>query len=476
MTMILSFLWHDYETWGVDPRRDRVAQFAAIRTDENLQEIGEPINLFCKPSADFLPHPDAALITKITPQQAEKKGIIEAEFFTQIYDQFMVPKTCGVGYNNLRFDDEVTRSGFYRNFLDPYAREWQGGNSRWDIVDLVRMTFALRPEGIQWPIGENGLPSFRLELLTKANNIIHEGAHDALSDVRATIALARLIKEKQPKLFSYYLNFRNKMTALSFLDLRDKKSCLHVSGMYSVEQGGIAPIMPLLQHPTNKNEIIVIDLRESPEYFLSLSAEQMRENLYSKTADLGEGVTRIGLKGVQINKSPALAPFSTLSAEKAEQWQINLKSVEQHRQMILADITLNERLTELYRQAREFDEMDVDAAVYQGFIPDADRALCHRLHKQRPEQRVEMPPHFADQRLEKLYPRYIGRNWPHLLNDSQLRQWHDFCKARLIDGNFGSTLTLKHYQQRLQELSTEELSEKDQAIVVALIHWPEMLF
>jgi len=467
----LSFLWHDYETWGADPRRDRVAQFAAIRTDADLQEIDKPINIFCKPTADFLPHPDAALITGITPQKADKDGLIEAEFFTQIYDHFIKPGTCGVGYNSIRFDDEVTRSGFYRNFLDPYAREWQGGNSRWDIIDLVRMAYALRPEGINWPEGENGLPSFRLELLTAANNIAHEGAHDALSDVRATIALARLIKEKQPKLFDYYLNFRNKTTAQAQLGLRDKKACLHISGMYSVEQGCIAPVMPLFQHPVNSNEVIVLDLRQSPDYLLSLTAEQMAENLYSKTIDLPDGISRIGLKGVHVNKSPALAPVSTLSAEKAEQWQINWERVERYRQQVLQDKSLPERLHELYSQTRRFADMDVDAAIYQGFITKADREICNRLLKQKPEQRIEMPPQFADQRLNALYPRYLARNWLHLLSESQQQQWQDFCKARLLEGNFGSTLTLEKYQERLQQLAAGELTGKQQAIVMALVKW-----
>lgn len=467
----LSFLWHDYETWGIDPRRDRVAQFAAIRTDKNLQEIGDPINIFCKPTADFLPHPEAALITGITPQKADSQGLVEAEFFTQIHDHFVKAGTCGVGYNSIRFDDEVTRTGFYRNFLDPYAREWQDGNSRWDIIDLVRMTYALRPEGINWPKGENGLPSFRLELLTAANDIAHEGAHDALSDVRATIALARFIKEKQPKLFDYYLGFRKKIAARPLLDLRDKKACLHISGMYSVEQGCIAPVMPLFQHPVNTNEIIVLDLRQSPDYLLSLTAEQMAENLYSKTADLPEGITRIGLKGVHINKSPALAPVSTLTAEKAEQWQIDWETVEQHRQKVLQDESLQERLLALYSQTREFEEVDVDAAIYQGFISKEDRATCNRLLKQRPEQRVEMPPQFADQRLNKLYPRYLARNWPHLLNPSQQQQWQDFCKSRLLEGDFGCTLTLEKYQEILQQLMTEELTEKQQSIVMALVKW-----
>ncbi len=468
----ISFLWHDYETWGIDPRRDRASQFAAIRTNEDLEEIGEPINIYCKPADDFLPNPDAALITGITPQVAETKGIHEAYFYTQINDLFMQPGTCGVGYNTLRFDDEVTRTGFFKNFIDPYAREWQNGNSRWDIIDLVRMTHALRPEEIVWPEGENGLTSFRLELLTKANGISHEGAHDALSDVRATIALAKLIKEKKPKLYDFYFKLRNKLEAGRMINLQEQKMVLHISRMYPTETGCLSPIMPLMQHPVNSNEIIVYDLRKSPQALLQMTSAEMAENLYSKTADLPIGTERIGLKGVHLNKAPALAPLSTLTPEKAEQWQIDLKQAEQHRQTLLEDQDFKTRLLELYQShGKSYPKGDAESAIYEGFINHHDRALCNQVLKKKPEQRVEWKPAFDDARLNTIYPRYLARNWPHLVDETQLQQWQGFCEARLIEGEFESTMTLAAYQERLEELANQDLSEKQQNIVKQLVLW-----
>lgn len=468
----ISLLWHDYETWGVDPRRDRAAQFAAIRTNEALEEIGEPVNIYCKPCDDYLPHPEAALITGITPQQTQKYGLCEADFFTQINDLFMQPGTCGVGYNSIRFDDEITRNGFFRNFIDPYAREWQNGNSRWDIIDLVRMTFALRPEGVNWPVGENGLTSFRLELLTQANGISHIGAHDALSDVRATIAMAKLIKETKPKLYDYYFRLRNKGVAAQLLDLEQKKTVLHVSGMYSVEQGCLSPIVPLIQHPVNSNEIIVYDLRKPPQDLLAMSSEEITENLYTKTSDLAPDVQRVGLKGVHLNKSPALAPVNTLSEAKAGEWGIDWQQVEQHRQQLLADRTLSERLTEVYlSHKKEFTENDADHALYNGFVSLADRALCNQVLKKRPQERVAWIPTFADKRLQTIYPRYLGRNWPQLLNEQQLRQWQVFCEARLIDGEFECPLTLQEYLDVIESLLDQSLTEDKKAILKALIEW-----
>ena len=214
-----TFFWHDYETFGIQPRSDRPAQFAGIRTDSELNEIGEPVMLYCKPGADYLPSPEACLLTGITPQHCAEHGVPEHQFAAAIERELATPGTISVGYNSIRFDDEVTRFLFWRNLIDPYAREWQNRCSRWDLLDVVRACYALRPEGITWPTTDTGQPSFKLEHLTRANGIAHEAAHDALSDVRATIALARLIRDKQPRLFAFCLSLRQKDTVRHQLQL-----------------------------------------------------------------------------------------------------------------------------------------------------------------------------------------------------------------------------------------------------------------
>jgi len=233
MSIERTFLWHDYETSGADPKRDRPLQFAAIRTDENLNIIGDPIEIYCKPSDDFLPHPQACLITGITPQHAIREGVCEAQFIAQINAQMSVPGTCSVGYNSIRFDDEITRYTLYRNFYDPYAREWQNQCSRWDLIDMVRLTRALRPDGIEWPDYDDGSPCFKLEELSKANGIEHSNAHDAMADVYATIELARIIRDKQRKLYDFVLSNKTKQAAQSFLDVSTMKPALHVSYVFA---------------------------------------------------------------------------------------------------------------------------------------------------------------------------------------------------------------------------------------------------
>ena len=466
-----TLLWHDYETWGVNPRKDRPSQFAAIRTNLDLEPIGDPIEIFCKPSNDFIPHPEAVLITGITPQHAAQKGVPEAEFFQQINEAFSKPGTCGVGYNSIRFDDEVTRFGFYRNFIDPYAREWQNGNSRWDILDLVRMTYALRPEGIEWPIGDHGTASFRLEHLTAANGIEHAGAHDALVDVRATIAMARLIKKHQPRLFDYYFSLRQKTKASELINAHSDRVVLHVSGMFPASQGCISPIYPLIQHPTNQNEIICFDLRQDPTLLLSLSAEDIAVNLYTPNKERNEDDIRVALKGIHLNKSPALSPVKTLSPEMAEKWQIDWAVIEANKQKLLADKTLLTRLKEMYQQKRDFGESDVDSALYNGFINASDRKMCNQILNTSPESLVSLNPAFSDIRLDTLFPRYRARNWPETLEYDEQLEWQDFCHARLINGEYGSTLTVHDFNNILEEISQKDLSEQEKTLMQQLVAW-----
>ncbi|MGH8465308.1 MAG: exodeoxyribonuclease I, partial [Pseudomonas sp.] len=302
--MANSIYWHDYETFGANPRRDRAAQFAGVRTDEELNIIGEPLVIYCRPAPDMLPHPQSCLITGITPGQALAKGVPEAEFIRRIHDEFSQPQTCVAGYNNLRFDDELTRQLLYRNFYDPYEREYRSGNSRWDIIDMMRLCAALRPEGIIWPRKDDGSISFRLEELCRANGIIHESAHDALSDVLATIALAKLVRERQPRLYDYVFRLRARSAVEERLDIIKRTPVLHISSMYPASQGCMALTAPLTRHPVDRNGFLVYDLRQNPEEWMSLSVDDIRRRLFTRREELGEDEPRISLKVLHSNRCP----------------------------------------------------------------------------------------------------------------------------------------------------------------------------
>jgi len=427
-----TLYWHDYETWGVSPSQDKASQFAGVRTDENLNIIGEPLMVYCQPNIDCLPQPEACLVTGITPQKALAEGLLEPEFIRQIHAQLNMPETCGVGYNSIRFDDEVTRYSLYRNFYDPYEREWKNGNSRWDIIDMVRMVYALRPDTLKWPRNDDGSPSFRLELLSAENGLLHEAAHDALSDVYATIALAKLIKERQPKLFEYAYELRFKREVAKQIDVAQRKPFLHISSRFAASRGCATIMAPLMMHPNNKNSIICFDLSYSPEPLLTLSAEEIIERLYTRQADLPEGVKRIPLKEIHLNKSPMVATLKLLDAETTARLQIDREQCEQHWQQLLA-VNLMTKLIDVYQHNPFAKATDPEQQLYDGFISDADKKLCTQIHDAAPTALALIGEQFKDKRLKVLLFRYRARFYPESLSDAEREQWVEWCYARLTN-------------------------------------------
>ncbi|HEY0063286.1 MAG TPA: exodeoxyribonuclease I [Telluria sp.] len=473
-----TFLWHDYETFGAQPRRDRPAQFAAIRTDAELNEIGDPIMLYCQPAPDFLPDPVSCLITGITPQQCLEWGVPEHQFAATVEAAFSQPGTIGVGYNTIRFDDEVTRFLFWRNLIDPYAREWQNNCGRWDLLDVVRMTYALRPEGMEWPLREDGKPSFKLEHLARANGLVHEAAHDALSDVRATIALARLIRQRQPKLFDFCLALHKKDKVASeigmHLALGQRQPFLHVSGMFPAERGCIGLVYPLGTHPTNKNEVLVWDCRYDPAELFGLDADTVRLRMFSKSADLPEGVTRLPIKSIHMNKSPMLVSnLKTLTPAMAQRWDLDLEQGRVHAQAVAAGPDLGTLWEQVYHRPAAAGETDVDEDLYGGFISKDDRRKLDTLRADKPERLAAARPAFDDERLGELFFRYRARNFPHTLSAEEAAHWEQHRAARLFDGDAGAR-TIEQLFAEIDTLS-EEADERAENILGALYDYAEMI-
>ena len=472
-----TFLWHDYETYGAVPRRDRPAQFAAIRTDADLNEIGEPMMLYCQPALDVLPEPESCLITGITPQECLAKGVPEHEFARRINDALAEPGTIGVGYNSIRFDDEVTRHLLWRNLRDPYAREWQNGCGRWDLLDVVRTAHALRPGGIEWPKGDDGHTSFRLERLSAANGLAHESAHDALSDVRATIALARLVKTTNPKLFDFCLALHKKERVAQELrlptTLQDARPFLHISGMFGAARGCLAVMAPLAMHPTNKNELLAWDLSADPAELADLKPEAIRERLFTPTADLPEGVTRLPVKGVHLNKSPmVIGKLKTLTDAQAELYGIDLAQVERHFERLRALPDMSALWPQVYARPPAGTPVDVDEDLYGGFVGNADRRRLNDVLRLSPAEMALARTGFDDARLGELVWRYRARNFPDTLNETDQARWAEHRAGRLIRGDAGA-LTLQAFFDRIDGLAEAADDERAQGVLEALYEWGE---
>ena len=463
-----SIFWYDYETTGINPRCDRPLQVAGVRTDFDLNEIDEPVNLFCQPSEDILPHPAACAITGITPGQLAEKGLSEADFMTRVHAQLTAPGTCGAGYNTLRFDDEMTRYSLYRNFFDPYAREWQGGNSRWDLIDVVRAAYALRPDGVVWPQDDEGRVTLKLERLSAANGLAHGHAHEALSDVRATIALARLIREKQPKLYDWLFQLRSKQRVMD--QVRLLQPMVHISGRFSAARHYLGVVLPLAWHPRNKNALIVADLHLDPQGLLDTDADTLRQRLYTRRDDLAEGELPVPLKLIHVNRCPVVAPLSVLREADQQRLQLDM-ALYQARALRLSDAqqVWQDKVQTIYASEDFAPSLDPEQQLYDGFVGDRDRRLCEQVRSADPLQLAQGHWPFDDERLPELLFRYRARNFPDTLNSEEQQRWRLFCQQRLSDAQWGAPNTLHTFVETAAQLSLTATSGQQ----VVLAQWQE---
>ena len=471
--MAVTLYWHDYETFGQNPRWAGIAQFAGLRTDEALNEVGEPLMLYCQPPRDSWPDPTACLITGLTPQHCRDHGVPEPVFARRVIAELGRPGTCGVGFNSIRFDDEFTRHLLYRNFYDPYEREWKHENTRWDILDVLRMARSLRPEGMQWPVDEAGHPVMRLEQLAVANGVTHTSAHDALSDVRATLALARLLRQCQPKLYQHAFTLRAKHTVAEWLDCKTAEPVLHVSSRFGAHCLATALVMPLMPHPDKKNEVIVYDLMQAPDALLSLSAEEIRQRLFTSREMLEqEGVARIALKTVRLNKSPMLAPLSLLDDAVQTRTGIDRVRCEQHwRQILPHRETVARKLAAVFVQDSRPVVPDAEFRLYDGFIDKNDQQLCKRV---RQADAVELSAKqfvFEDARLQELFFRYCARHFPATLTLEEQAQWHAFRQWRLNELVSPDWITREAYISKIAALQADCVETKPQQVLAALAAW-----
>ena len=471
-----SFYWHDYETSGADPSQDRPWQFAGVRTNAQLEIVGEPLTLYAQPTPDRLPHPAAVRVTGITPQEAFAKGVPETTFISRIHEELAQPRTCGVGYNSIRFDDEVTRFTLWRNFRDAYAREWQSGNSRWDLLDVARAYKALRPDGIEWPVRNDGQTSFRLEDLTAANGIEHGAAHDAMADVVATIELAKLLNGRDCTLFSTLYQQRLKRAVSALVNLEQMTPLVHVSGMFGTERHNLALIVPVAWHPQNNSEVICVDLAFAPD-FLDQDPDTVRQRLFTPGGALADGVARPPLKTVRLNRAPVLLPAHWVAGEVAERLQLDGDLHRRHlatlREARAADPTRFVEGLQAIWQGRDFPERsDPDQMLYDGFIDSADRSLCEQVVGASPADLVTQRFPFTDQRLPELLFRYRARNFPDTLSADETAQWRDHCRLQHSEGGF----TLTDFETALaEERNRQDLTTKTEHALQQLESWVRAL-
>lgn len=463
-----TFFFYDLETSGLSARDARIMQFAGIRTDLDLNPIGDPYNIFIKLNDDVLPSPEALMVTGITPQQTHDEGITEAEFARLLQEEIFTPGTVTVGFNNIRFDDEFIRHHMWRNFHDPYEWSWKDGRSRWDLLDVVRMTRALRPDGIKWPV-KDGKETNRLELLTKENGIDHFKAHDALSDVEALIAVTKLIRDKQPQLYNYLFDLREKKKVQGLVNVEDRQPFVYTSGQYSGDYHKTTVALPLT---TSKNgNVAVYDLRHDPSAFIDMSPDELKKKFYASWEERKkEGFVSLPVKEMAYNRVPAVAPLGVL--EQAGGWQrlgLDAATIEKHRNILLKAPHFAENMRSLYENRPEFTRSKhAEAQLYNGFVNDRDRLRVETVRNAMEHELADFRPEFSDERLSELLLRYKARSFPKSLTEDEARAWEQWRAERIKE-------QLPGFMKSLQRLATTEQDERKQFILQELQLWAESI-
>ena len=462
-----TFFFYDLETSGLSPQEARIMQFAGIRTDMNLKQLGEPVNVLVRLNDDVLPSPEALMVTGITPQQTQADGYSEAEFAKMLMEDIFTEDTITVGFNNIRFDDEFIRHLFWRNFYDPYEWSWKDGRSRWDLLDVVRMTRALRPEGIQWPVNDKGQPVNKLESLSSANGLDHIKAHDALSDVEALIAVTRLIKDKQPQLYEYLFKLRDKNEIKKLVNLDDKQPFVYVSGRLGGEFNSATVAFPLT---AGKNgNVVVYDLRYDPEPFLGLNQKDLAKKLYASWEERQkDGFVKLPVKELQYNKAPAVAPLGVLSQSNG--WaniDLDEATIVKNRNKLLSVPAFSENLRSLFENKPDYKKStDPEGQLYDGFVPDVDKVRIESVRNASERDLADFHPNFVDERLSPLLLHYKARNFPKTLAEDESIAWEKWRSAKI-------TADLPAFMKSLTDLVATTTDDNKQFILQELQLWAE---
>ena len=467
--MAQTFFFYDLETSGLNAREDRIMQFAGRRTSMDLTPIGESYNMLVALSDDTLPNPDALMVTGITPQKTVDEGYSEAQFARILNDEIFTPDTIVVGFNNVRFDDEFIRHLLWRNFYDPYEWCWKDGRSRWDMLDVVRMTRALRSEGISWPLDDAGEPTNRLELITRENGIAHKNAHDAMSDVDALIDVTKLIRNKQPQLFEYLLKMRDKKEVVKLVNVDDKKPFVYSSGRYDKEFAKTTVALPLAAG--RNGNVVVYDLRYDPTPFIDLSESELAHKVYTSWQERqAEDFVKLPVKELQPNRCPAVAPLGVLAHGGG--WakiSLDAETIAKHQKILLAHPEFAEKLRTIFENKPEFTRSpDPEAQLYDGFLNDRDRLRAEAVRNASERELADFHPNFADERLPGLLLHYKARNFPKTLSGDEREMWQTWRAARI-------QTQLPKYMAALQRFAASVLDPDKEFIVQELQLWAESI-
>lgn len=449
-------------------------QFAGQRTDADFNLVGEPVNVLVKLPDDTIPSPQATAITGITPQQTQVDGMGEAEFCRYFIDDIATPETIFVGYNNVRFDDEFMRNTLWRNFYDPYEWSWRDKSGRWDLLDVTRFVRALRPDGINWPMIEREVdgevikvPSVKLEEMARLNGFENEKAHDALFDVIALINLAKLLRDKQPKMWQFLYDHSTKNAVLEIVKPGQFVPFVYTSGRFPSENEKTT-VAVVIGKSSSLGGLLVWDLRQSIEQFSDWTDDQVLASLSATYEQRKQpDFISVPIKTLAPNRCPAVAPIGVLDESSQQRINLSIDEVQKNLNALRANPELLDRIIKVYQKRPSVYEKstDVEDLIYDGFLNDNDKNLTRIIPGLVDSELADYHPMFDDPRMSELLLHYKARKYPRALTGEEAEQWEKYRHQRLQ----------KQFANFQNELSTMELESVDQFLLEELKLWIESI-
>jgi exodeoxyribonuclease-1 len=446
-----TYLFYDIETTGLSKSFDQVLQFAAIRTDLNLQEL-ERYEYKIKLNPDVIPAPRALLTHRIRVDAA-LKGVPEVDAIRQIHALLNEPGTISVGYNTLGFDDEFLRFSFYRNLLPPYSHQFANQCKRMDLYPITVMYHLYKNEIIIWPVIEDRL-SLKLENINRANNFVQGRAHDAMVDVEITLALAkRFFQERE--IWDYISNYFCKTTDTERFQklpvelMHADQSHYHglmILGKFGAKENYQAPVLYLGESAAYKNQNLW--LRLDTENLQLLAEDAIYDNTWVVRKKLGEPPFIL---------PPAERFLKHLSPKRLALAMANRKWLQQNP-------VLFQKIIDYHRAFVYpiFANTDIDASLYlNGFWTDAEAEFCRQFHRAAPAEKAIMTEKLTNPKLKTLAMRLLGRNYPDSMTpplkenfEGYLQQLNREENDSLVDFKGNKRLSAKLALQEIEAVRT----------------------
>ena len=422
----MNYVFYDFETTGLDTKFSQPIQIAAVCLDENFQEL-DKIDQKCKLNDGIVPHPSAMLVTKVSIDDLKNKQSFY-DMMDYVHDKF---KSWGpaifIGYNSIRFDEEVLRSGFFQSLHDPYLTN-TNKNSRTDLFKIVLGLVALNNNIIKIPVSEKTKrPSFKLELIAKANGVEHIKAHDALSDVYATIEVARIIKDKAPHYWNECMQILGPRDLMEYIQNHDY---FYAAPEHAAANVTYKPLSFLTNNPNNNKELAFFDLNYDPKKYYESGISKIISMIESK-----QKVIRL----YQSNKAPIILSSEFIKSsgiyknDELDAFKEKADEMKSHDAFIdKTNFALVERYDD-FQITREPSEF-LEAQIYNGgFYSSSDKEKITLFkNSDNPENKYSISKNFEDRRLREISYRILFSESPYIFTDEQLSERKRFIADKVF--------------------------------------------